>query len=264
MLTVFLLTVGTLTLQRPDAAVLITKSDTVIPAVKIAGPVGGKVKAGKLVKLSVQLPPPQANLYSAKYAWIVPNADDLDVDRLDGTIAKFGSGTEATTFNVSVIATYTFVDWTNKTVNTVQQTDSTTVQVVLVGKDPVPVPDPTPAIPKITLPDGQFKVSQTVFNIFDNSGFVDKANVAHDLAKNYRQVSADIISRNSKNLPITAEYILTTLSTLNRATVVSNPSYLTLLGTVADKVDPTRKSLKDLLDWSVFLNELAVGLEAVQ
>lgn len=123
-------------------------TDPEVPPLAVAAP-SGPVALGRLVKLTIQ-PFDRTKfptLKSVNYEWVVtelnasnddPIGSDLDIDRLDETIARFGSGVTPTRVKVTVIGIYSYPDKVKRTRKEFN---------VAIGPQDRPTPQPTPPGP---------------------------------------------------------------------------------------------------------------------
>lgn len=125
-------------------------TDPEIPPLAVAAP-SGPVALGRLVKLTIQ--PFDRTKYptlkAVNYEWVVteltasgddPIGSDLDIDRLDETIARFGSGVSPTRVRIVVIGIYSYADKPLK-----RSRKEFTVQI---GSTPPVPPAPVPPAPQ--------------------------------------------------------------------------------------------------------------------
>lgn len=170
-------------------------TDPEIPPLAVAAP-SGPVALGRLVKLTIQ--PFDRTKYptlkAVNYEWVVteltasgddPIGSDLDIDRLDETIARFGSGVSPTRVRIVVIGIYSYADKPLKRSRkefTVQIGSTPPVPPAPVPPAPVPPapvpPNPTPPAPVPPAPQPQPQpttLRATVAQLYkSNSGILTK------------------------------------------------------------------------------------------
>lgn len=131
-------------------------TDPDLPPIKLQSEIR-PVALGRLVKLAVE-PVDRAKYPTIKtinYEWVVtelkksndePIGTDLDIDRLDETIAKFGSGISPTYVKVTVIGIYNYGDRIKRARKDFEIPIGSTPPTP-VPTPPTPTPTPTPVPP---------------------------------------------------------------------------------------------------------------------
>jgi hypothetical protein len=248
----------------------IAADDYPAPPTSVIAPLG-PVKFGKVIKLvATPLEKPVPDLYSITYTWkVVPKTDDLFVDRLDGTIAWFGSGIEATTYTVILDTSYQYV---NEAAKKYVVKVATTELEIQVGEtkpppvdpvDPVVVPDPVDE----KIPDGQFKLGQVTYDAVKALSLNKKnrARTAAELARNYRAVASTIQSVTAAGGTMTPQQIIDMTIEKNRTTLGSDLTgwipALDKMGVAANKI---KTQLTTYNAWIAAWTEIATGLEKIK
>lgn len=263
----FLLLVLALVGAPPADSALRVADDPVPPPVIVVP--SKPVQAGHNVRVVVKLPDSRPDgFYNVTYAWFVyPTVDDLQVDRLDGTIAWFGSGVNDETFTVMVTATYIYPDRVKKLVITSAE------ETVVVRKtaSPTPVPTPTPVPEPVpirpTFPPGKFGLSQltydSVMTVPLDQGTRSKE--AARLAKNYRSVVDAIDSAVQAGSSVTPVQLINMTIDLNRETLAEHlSSWTPALDRIAQSANSQKAKFQTTDDWKAAWTEIAIALEAVK
>lgn len=134
-------------------ALLTQFTDPELPPLSLTAEVK-PVALGRLAKFTIQ--PFDRSKYptlkSVNYEWIVtelsktqedPIGSDLDIDRLDESIARFGSGVKATYVKITIIGIYSYPDKIKR--------NRKEFEVQIGSPDPpTPIPDPKPPKPDPT------------------------------------------------------------------------------------------------------------------
>lgn len=234
------------------------------------------VRPGRNVRLRVNpIQNPPAQLQAVTYTWLVyPPVEDLEVDRLDGTRASFGSGEDEADYVVNVITTYTYVDFDKKTVNTKSVNAE---RIVLIRRtdpnpSPVPVPDPKPGpvvdpkpIVKPTFPPGQFGLAaptyEAVLTVPIEPG--KRAAQAVALAANYGKVVDTITSQGAAGQQVTPRSVIELTVSLNRDSLGSDiTAWAPALTSIASLANSQKAKFQNLDDWKTAWTEIKTGLEA--
>lgn len=176
-------------------------TDPDIPSIQLETDIR-PVALGRVVKLTVR--PVDRTKYpkikSINYEWIVtelsksddePIGTDLDVDRLDETIARFGSGIKPTFVKVTIIGIYNVDDKIKRSRRDFE---------IPIGRAPVPVPPVPPApvpVPPAPVPP---PVAKTLLEFTrqlyqSNSGILLKSD-ADKIAQSYAGVAAIATNQN--------------------------------------------------------------------
>lgn len=225
------------------------------------------VKPGRIIKLEVKpLVNPPANLTSTSYAWTVhvtalppgitdeKTVSDLIVDRLDGTIAFWGSREDGYEFVATLITTYSYADWDTKTLVT---KNATSEVVINTSESPSPSPSPSP-----TLPNGKFGLAQVTYDAVMVLPVANKAVIAQSLAKNYR---AEVVSIESAGGAVTPQQIINATASSNAATLGTQLStWKPALDAMAASANSQKDKFQTVDDWKTAWSEIALGLESVK
>ncbi len=235
------------------------------------------VRPGHNIRVSVNPPQTGGNTFNkVTYTWLVhPEVEDLEVDRLDGTRAFFGSGEDEADYTITLIATYTYADFVAKKVDTVTATAVKVVQVRRtgspVGPPPQPPPDPPPGPPDPppapTFPPGEFGLSQATYDAVIKLQMdpAKRSAQAQALAANYGKVVDTIKSMVAAGSPVTAKNIIGQTVALNQATLGTDGAiWKPALDQIAALANTQKAKFATINDWINAWTEIKIALEAIK
>jgi hypothetical protein len=246
----------------------------VVPAQHIVG-AENPIPLGELVDLTVSpVEKSPQYLQSTSYVWkVFEHGKEKRAREYDGGIF-FGAGIKARKLLVECAVTYLYLvkDGDGKVTDVATRTVilSTVVQIGEPGPTPPePGPNPpAPPLPPTPLPDGQFKLAQTAFDLA-NQKITDPA-VRPKAAKVVAQAMRGIASAVAAGTITTPEDVL-------KQTKQTQQSQLKQAGVDLNAVDAFGAALQDAVyglyqqkklntaaDFGAAWNEIATGLEKVQ
>jgi hypothetical protein len=264
-------------IETRPVSITVTDDGIVVPAQDIVAP-AKPVALGKNVVFGVSplSDPKPRGLVSITHNWVIsPRVDDL-FTWPDNSKGSFGAGLTPTTFTLTRVSTYTYVDDNGKflATRTVEQDREVNVGGGLPNPQPTPAPQPAPQptpsptpaptpvppaptpAPAPSLPAGRFKLAQTTYDLAKSMPKTE----ATKLAGIFRAVESKIAAG---GITTKAAFIVE-IATATAALGDSLPNWIPILDAVAKEWNTTLKSqLLTPADFGTACSEVATGFDAV-